>query len=325
MLCALLGLSLSTVGEPPTTFRNPVWERDFPDPFLLRDGKDFYAYGTQSGPGGFQVMTSRDLVHWTHLGRVGKPDWADDQFWAPEVVRRNGKWFLFFSARDRESGKRDLAVAVGESPRGPFRHHAKLVLGRDENDGSDDNGAIDATVYEEAGRSYLLYVREAPPRAIKIVALSRDYLRTEGEAKVLLLADRAEERGVLDAPTLVRRGDAYWLFYSSGWFQSRKEDACYRVWAARSPSLMGPYVKPDRPLLETRSGETYSPGHQSLIELPSGEWWIAYHGWNAEGEPRYGHNPSGRTLRLDRLTWTKDGPRANGPTVSEQPAPRGGR
>ncbi|MCW5940682.1 MAG: family 43 glycosylhydrolase [Fimbriimonadaceae bacterium] len=318
----MLGLSLATVGESPGTYRNPVWERDFPDPFLVRDGRDFYAYATHNGPEGFQLMTSRDLVRWTHLGGIGKPDWSDGQLWAPEVVHWRGKWYLFFSARDRETGKRDLAVSVGESPRGPFRPHAKLVTGRSENPGDDDNGAIDPDVFIDNGRPYLLYVRESPPRAIKIVSLGSDMRRTEGEARTILLADRPEEKGILDAPTLVRRGRTYWLFYSSGWFQSSKEDACYRVWAARSSRLFGPYAKPVAPLLETRPGETYSPGHQAVLELPSGEWWIAYHGWNTEGDPMYGHNPVGRTLRLDRLAWTKGGPRTPGPTLSAQPLPR---
>jgi beta-xylosidase len=304
------------------TYTNPVWDQNFPDPFILQHGDDFYAYATQRGPAGFQMMTSKNLVDWTHLGGVNLPDWANGQLWAPEVWQWRGKWYMFFSARDKTSRKRDLAVSVADHPKGPYKFLTKLILGTEENPGTDDNGAIDPTLHVERGKPYLLYIREAPPRAVKIVELSRDLTKIQGEKKVLLTVTRPIEQGILDAPTLVKKDGAYWLFYSSGWFQSFKKDANYRVWAARSKSLMGPYAKPEKPVLMGREGETYSPGHQCVFRLRSGEWWMAYHAWNAEGEPRYGQNPKGRTLRLDRLAWTPDGPSCPGPTLSPQPAPK---
>ena len=318
LLCAL-AMSATHHAEPQ--FSNPVWGQNFADPFILQDGKTFYAYATHNGPGGFQLMSSTDLVSWTHLGDVGKPSWSDSQMWAPEAYQWQGKWYLFYSAQNRKTGKRDLAVSVGASPKGPFTDHAKLIEGASENPGGGDDGAIDPCIFVEGGKPYLLYIREASPRALKIVELSSDLSKTVGERKVLLLADREIEKGVLDAPTLIKKDGTYWLFYSSGWFQSWKRDACYRVWAASSKSLMGPYVKSDRPVLETRENETYSPGHQSVIQLASGEWWMAYHAWSAEGDPMYGHNPHGRTLRLDRLNWTSRGPVAHGPTVAPQAKP----
>ena len=261
-------------------------------------------------------------MDWTHLGGVNVPDWANGQLWAPEVWQWRGKWYMFFSARDKTSKKRDLAVSVSDHPKGPYKFLAKLILGTEENPGTDDNGAIDPTLHVERGKPYLLYIREAPPRAVKIVELSRDLTKIQGEKKVLITVDRPIEQGILDAPTLVRKDGAFWLFYSSGWFQSFKKDAKYRVWAAKSKSLMGPYAKPEKPVLMGREGETYSPGHQCVFRLRSGEWWMAYHAWNAEGEPRYGQNRKGRTLRIDRLEWTPDGPSCPGPTLSPQPSPK---
>lgn len=315
-------LAASLLASQEATYTNPVWTRDFPDPFILQDGEDFYAYATQNSAAGFQVMTSKNLVEWTHLGGVNVPDWSDGQLWAPEVHRWKGKWYMLFSARDKGSRKRDLGVSIAEDPKGPFRFLSKLVEGTSENPGPDENGAIDGTLHVEGRRPYLLFIREAPPRAIKIVQLSDDLTRTVGERRVLLTTDRPIEQGILDAPTLVKRDGVYWLFYSSGWFQSSKNDANYRVWAARSNSLFGPYGKPKEPVLAGREGEVYSPGHQSVFRLKTGEWWIAYHAWNAEGEPRYGQNPLGRTLRIDRLIWTHHGPAGAGPTLTPQPIPK---
>lgn len=306
------------------TFQNPVWNKNFPDPFIVQDGDTFYAYATQDriSKGGFQIMSSPDLVNWTHLGGIGHLDWSTEHLWAPEIYKWNGKWYLFYSAKDRQSGKRDLAVSVGDKPTGPFKFVSKLVIGTSVNSGSDDNGAIDPNIYVENGKPYLLYIREASPRQVKMVELSTDLSKTVGEAKVLIGIDRPVEQGILDAPTLVKQKGTYWLFYSTGWFQSNKKDATYRVWAAPSKELWGEYKKPAEPVLKGKEGETYSPGHQCLIQLKSGEWWMAYHGWNAEGEPMYGKNPIGRSLRIDRLEWTATGPKCVGPTVSSQHTPK---
>lgn len=305
-----------------STYTNPVWAKNFPDPFILTYKGEFFAYATHSGPGGFQVLKSKDLVAWEAQPGVPPPDWANGQLWAPEVHEWKGKWYMFYSARDRESRKRDLAVSVADHPAGPYKFAAKLIEGKSENEGTDENGAIDPTFHVEGGKPYLFYIRESKPRSIKLVELSPDLSRTAGERRVVLNVDRPIERGILDAPTLVKRDRNYWLFYSSGWFQSLKKDACYQVWAAKSKSLFGPYEKPEKPLLTSRPEETYSPGHQCVFRLANGDWWMAYHGWNSEGEPRYAQNKTGRTLRIDRIEWTPNGPMCNGPTLTTQPAPK---
>ena len=46
--------------------------------------------------------------------------WASDQTWAPDVVYKNGKYYLVFPARDKEGNFR-LGIASGEKAEGPFR------------------------------------------------------------------------------------------------------------------------------------------------------------------------------------------------------------
>lgn len=321
MVTSLLALVVMNTQSPQATYTNPVHAKNFPDPFVVQHEGTFYAYATHSGPGGFQAMTSKDLVNWKEEKPVGKPSWSDDHLWAPEVYEINDKWYFLFSALNQETKKRDLAISVGDSPLGPFKDLAVLVPGITENDGTSPDGAIDPCLYFENGKTYLLYIKEAQPRALKIVELSPDFTKTVGQPKVLLNADPEADKGILDAPTLIKKDGTYWLFYSSGWFQSWKRDACYRVRYATASSLMGPYKKTGEPILDTVEDKVYSPGHQSIFQLPSGEWWIAYHAWNAEGEPMYGHNPLGRTLRIDKLTWTEKGPTVLGPSTQTQAAP----
>ncbi|HEX2864016.1 MAG TPA: family 43 glycosylhydrolase, partial [Deinococcales bacterium] len=46
------------------TFTNPVINSDFPDPFILRSGKTFFAFATNAGGLNVQVASSPDLVNW---------------------------------------------------------------------------------------------------------------------------------------------------------------------------------------------------------------------------------------------------------------------
>src|SRR5439155_8721279 len=51
-------------GSSRATFTNPVFDRDFPDPFVLKAGDTYYAYATNGNGKQVQTLTSKDLVHW---------------------------------------------------------------------------------------------------------------------------------------------------------------------------------------------------------------------------------------------------------------------
>ncbi|HSV73861.1 MAG TPA: glycoside hydrolase family 43 protein [Chthonomonadales bacterium] len=326
LVVALFALTATTESgngsSPPATFTNPVWDRDCPDPFVLAYGGRFYAYATETAAvgRGFQVLESTDLVRWTHRGLAYRPPWSDVHYWAPEVVRHRGRFHMTYSARNPATGKHDIGIATAASPVGPFTHRAILVRG-------DDNrvGVIDATIFFDRDRTPYLIYSEEDPRSIVLRRLAPDLDRVVGPRVVLLRPDREIERGIVEAPTMVLRRGVYHLFYSSGWFQSYKADACYAVYSATSRSLTGPFTKDTRPLIQTVPGAVYGPGHQSIVSLPGGEYWMVYHGWDARGEPLYGRNPAGRTLRIDRMVWIGDVPVADGPTTSPRPAPRARR
>jgi beta-xylosidase len=293
------------------TYQNPVYVRDFPDPFIVEYKGKFYAYATM-----FRCLESDDMVHWTDKGQCLKVPWSNEHYWAPEVVFRKGKFYMTYSALNPQTRKHDIGIAVADKPTGPFEHKAILVNG-------DDNrvGVIDTTIYQEKGSAYLLYSEEEP-RRIVMRKLGKDWMSVEEEVTEIVKPDRPWERNVTEAPTLIKRNGLYHLFFSVGWYQSNKQDACYAVCHAVSKSLYGPYVKDPEPLLKTVPDKLYGPGHQSLIKLKSGEWWMPYHGWNNEGEPRYGMNPHGRMMYIDRLEWKGDKPVLVGPTFGPTPAPR---
>jgi len=118
------------------TYTNPVAPGYFADPFLLRDGDTWYAYGTGlEGDAAavddhnrvFEVRRSTDLVHWESLGCALEPPddlpepepGAHREFWAPEVVARDGRWLMYYSTGIEDRGHR-LRVATADAPAGPF-------------------------------------------------------------------------------------------------------------------------------------------------------------------------------------------------------------
>src|SRR5438874_6624853 len=114
------------------TYRNPVYREYIADPFVLRVGDRYFAYGTAPADGRgnqFPILTSTNLVQWTyvrHALRAATPF----AHWAPEVARGDdGKFYLYHSASDvaGDEGHR-LRVAIADSPEGPFEDSRTLLV-----------------------------------------------------------------------------------------------------------------------------------------------------------------------------------------------------
>ena len=59
---------------------------------------------------------------------VEEMPWAEKQMWDNDVVEKNGKYYLIFSAKDY-SGMFRLGVAVSDTPEGPFRPEEHPIRG----------------------------------------------------------------------------------------------------------------------------------------------------------------------------------------------------
>ena len=103
------------------TFQNPVYDRSFPDPFVLRFNGQYFAYCTGTATDGrcFGRLRSRDLVEWEELpGAMPPLETGGPHYWAPEVSYRNDKFFLHYSVGNETL--MTIRVAVSESPDGTF-------------------------------------------------------------------------------------------------------------------------------------------------------------------------------------------------------------
>jgi beta-xylosidase len=300
------------------SFRNPVYDENFPDPFVLRVGDEFYAYGTNGENGNVPTLRSRDLVTWKQAGdafpELGA--WANEgKTWAPEVLQRaDGQFVLYYTAQSAEYMTQCIGRAVARAPTGPFvdRSKAPLVCQREE------GGSIDASPFAEGTTLYLLWKNDgnAIDRDTFIYAqrLSANGLRLVGKRVRLVTEDAPWEGALVEAPTLWHEGRTYFLFFSANKFY----DSTYAVGYARCEGPLGPCEDaPENPILKTAC-QAVGPGHQAIIRDDDGETWIVYHAWPPDA---VNSEFPGRLMWIDRLEWKGGKPDVAGPTCRSQTVP----
>jgi len=242
-------------------FQNPF----FPgaDPFLLTHEGKYYLYCTdESGlaPDGFLVYQSEDLIQWENKGYCLHKDNVMGQhwFWAPEVSFHNGKFYMVYSAEEH------IAVAVADSPLGPFCQTEKRWL-REEK-------AIDSHLFfDDDGTVYLYYVRFDGGNKIFAARMAPDLLEIEEEYDACLI--QAEEPWetvdclVAEGPFVLKHKGLYYLVYSAN--HTRSKD--YAVGYAVSETPAGPFRKFDgNPILHSNS-IACGVGHNSFAPTLDGE------------------------------------------------------
>ena len=119
-MCSVASMT-KAAEESAIPYNNPVLAGDYPDPSIMRVGKDFWATATSSewGPQ-FPVLHSRDLVNWRIVGAVfpKRPAWATANFWAPEISEHHGRYYVYYVGRKKD-GPLSVAVATADKPEGP--------------------------------------------------------------------------------------------------------------------------------------------------------------------------------------------------------------
>ena len=287
-------------------FQNPVRAGDYPDPSVIRVGDDYWAAATSSewAPH-FPLLHSRDLVNWEIKGHVFNqmPGWAKANFWAPEISQYQGKFFVYYTAREAASNRLAVAVATAAHPGGPYTDHGPLV--------AQEAGSIDAMPFTDAqGVRWLLWKEDGNskklPTPIWLQRLRDDGLALVGEKREILRNDAKWEGAVVEGPFVLRRGDWYYLFYSGGACCGR--NCNYALGVARAKDLAGPWEKaPTNPILAGNAAWR-CPGHGSIVADPEGRYWLLYHAYAQKG-----FVATGREMLLDEVVFGADGwPTING-------------
>ncbi|MGI9093876.1 MAG: glycoside hydrolase family 43 protein [Mycobacteriales bacterium] len=313
-----------TRGQHESTYTNPVFAHDAPDPTILRapDGT-YYAYTTQSiylNLLEIPILHSPDLVHWRQVADAfpTAPRWVNGgpagDMWAPHILYWQRHYLLYYAARRLDGGDMAIGVGVSASPRGPFHDVGHPILTRSA--GQPDYTAIDPFVLADRGRLYLYWGSDNQP--IRVAPLSTDGLRVDGRAVDLVnpVREHGAYGGLVEGAWVLPHDGFYYLMYSVG--DCCSEHANYSVYVARSRSPIGPFdAGPANPILHANS-HFWAVGHNATVQDAAGHDWIVYHA-------RLRAYPTDdRDLMLDRIIWTKGWPTVNagkGPTWQPQPAP----
>jgi beta-xylosidase len=302
------------------TYTNPVYDDDFPDPFVLRVGEAYYAYATNVRSNNVPALRSADLATWERIGDALPllPKWARSGAgltWAPSVLPRGDGYVLYFTARDNASDRQCIGRAVAASPDGKFKDESAQPFICQ----ADLGGSIDPSPFvDDDGSAWLLWKNDGNCCGLSVglwmQRLSEDGLSLVGEPTELLRYDRAWESPLIEGPALLKYGGKYFLFYSANWYDGPD----YAIGYAVADALTGPYTKitQDGPLFAKR-GEVAGPGGQEFFTDAAGNLWMAYHAWHARN---VGYaNLGQRSLRLERVVFVNGKPVISGPTVDPRP------
>ncbi|HWT03766.1 MAG TPA: family 43 glycosylhydrolase [Pyrinomonadaceae bacterium] len=314
--CALLLLlsvfACAGAGGQTGTYTNPVIAGDFPDPSVIRTGRDYWATATTGDwAPHFPIMHSTDLVNWGAVGAVFQtpPTWVKGDFWAPEITEDRGRFFVYYTAR-RDDGPKKVgtlcvAVATATAPQGPYTDKGPLVCQISERGGV---GSIDAFfVRDENNQPYLVWKADGndaepdQPTSIFAQPLSEDGTRLVGKRREILRNTAPWERHVTEGSAIVRRDGWFYHFYSGNACCGRGCD--YALGVARSRKLLGPWEKnPSNPILD-ENGAWQCPGHGTVVTTADGRDFLLYHAY----PKRAGAFTVGREALLDEIKWGDNG------------------
>ena len=255
------------------------------DPFILTDfeNKCYYMYGTTALERGtlrakntFSVYKTYDLENFSEPtvifdgGKVGF--WADKDFWAPEVHKYNGKYYLFGSCK--ADGKcRATHIFVCDSPDGEFVPLSKDPIT------PPDWECLDGTFFVEDGVPYMIFSHEwvqVKNGEICAVGLSDDLTHAVGEPILLFKAaddpDVTELRPgtdcyVTDGPYLFREDEKITMIWSS--FSRGR----YLVLKSKCDTLFGKWE-------HLGSQFDFDGGHAMIFERLDGKRMISLHSPN---------------------------------------------
>ena len=271
-------------------FTNPV--APGADPFILKDGDTYYLYPTSGDAFGYRVFTSNNLVEWTAQGYCLLYDdiYTDSSkptdfygFWAPELIKYNDKYYIICSVQNH------LAIAVSDSPLGPFKNDADSFLLPYE--------AIDGNFFlDKDGQMYLYFAtlgkREINGQTVPYgegiwgAKLNMETLKLDEETiKLLVLWDRSIEihEPVVEGPFMIENDGTYYLTFSSDGYPQTN----YSVQYAISDSPLGDFTRSpeyvtlrcdDLDRADVHNPHFYGTGHHSFFKAPNGkDWLIVYH------------------------------------------------
>jgi hypothetical protein len=284
-----------TVAEPSA----PAFDGDAPDPDVVRDGADYYAFTTGTVLGNYiqaLVDTSGSPASgWrsytgTEFGSTALPvipDWEQvNTQTSPGVFFWDGTWIMYYDAAQYghagDTGSNCLAVATDPSlnPSDPvFTDNSPVPLLCQPQLG----GAIDPSPFVDpvTGNAYLVWKSNdggsSQPAQLWSQQLSANGLSLIGSPQLLLTQDTAAfpSETTVENPDMVDAGGTYFLLFSTGAYNS----ASYAQTYAECAGPVGPCIQSQSAPLLSNTATAAGPGGGSLFQDAAGNWYLGYAAW----------------------------------------------
>jgi arabinan endo-1,5-alpha-L-arabinosidase len=230
---------------------------DVHDPAMAKEGDTYYLYS--SGPG-ITFYSSQDMKTWKLQGRIfpTEPAWArrvasefNGHVWAPDIVKHNGKYLLYYSVSSMGKNFSAIGVTVNKtlnpaSPDYKWEDHGIVVRSQPNRDMWN---AIDPNIItDEAGNPWMAF--GSFWGGIKLVKLDdtwmglaepQEWYSLAKRERSVLEDDRSPGSAQIEGPFILKKGNYYYLFVSWG-LCCRGKDSTYRIMVGRSADFRGPYV-----------------------------------------------------------------------------------
>lgn len=255
---------------------NPVLKGWYADPEAVIFGKKYWIYPTFSdkyeNQTFFDAFSSTNLVDWTTHKRIldaSSVKWAKKAMWAPAIIEKDKKYYLFFSANDIQSDNETggIGVAISDKPEGPFKDH----LGKPLID-KFYNGAqpIDQFVFKDKdGQFYIIY---GGWRHCNIGKLNKDFTAIVPFEDGAMFKEITPENYVEGPFMFIKNGKYYFMWSEGGW-----TGPDYAVAYAVADSPFGPFKRAGK-ILQQDSSVARGAGHHSIIHDAKRDfWYIVYH------------------------------------------------
>ena len=260
------------------------------DPFVLVENGVYYVYGTNikspditdteyacyyNDSGLLQGEYKRVLNLYEH------PQNALNCFWAPEVHKYNGAFYMFASYLSKKTNHRGVAIFKADCPKGPFK---EITNGTITNPNFD---AIDGTLYiDEENKPWLVFVDEKTSREdgigrMAVARLSDDLTKIITEPKILFKStDPVWSNGskVTDGPFMhkTQNGTLYML-----WSSGSKEGYCVGLAKSKNGKIDGDYEQLEERLFVKGELCENDGGHGMIFKAIDGKKYLSIHSPNA--------------------------------------------
>ena len=288
---------------------------------IVKSGNTYWVFTTGQG---IYCMYSTDLVKWTPGPRAvftnnAYPNWINTRvpnftgnFWAPECVFQNGKYYLYYSCSTFGSRVSAIGLATNvtldpTSPNYRWVDEGEVIS----TNNSSNVNAIDPAIFRDANNnSWLIYGSYFG--GIRITQLDGTTGKLSGTTQY------AVANGGVEASYVKLHGSYYYLFINRGTC-CQGSSSTYYIQVGRSTSPSGPYFDKNGvdlnsnggTVLLNTAGHYVGPGHTGIFE-ENGTSYFSHHYYDSydNGAPKLG---------IAKLTWDA----ADWPVVSRNWVPTG--